>query len=212
MKKTQKMLTALVLSTTLAMGAIPAFALDATVGESGSFDAAKDNADSASASTQMNVYTLKEAQIQATVPLAITVVSPAKGGTITAPSATAYKIVNNGSTDIKVTKILGIDNGGWAIKDKLDEAKDVTETTGQIKLAIKAGSSPELAITNVENNATLDKADAANFVIAKEGGELGLTLSGATAVPESGLTPDKSYPAVKIQYTVSKVNETPAVS
>lgn len=203
MKKSQKILTALVLSTTLAMGAVPAFAVDPSVGNAGSFDTTENTA-----STQMNVYTIGETQIQATVPVAMTVVSPVKGGVITAPSATAYKIVNNGTTDIKVTQIKGVDNAGWEIKETL-EAPGAIKTTGQMKLAIKAGSSPEVPITSAVK--TLDEADAANFVATAKGGELGLTISGMTAVPEgSPLQANKSYPAVKIQYTVAKVEATPA--
>lgn len=198
MKKTQKMLAAVALSTTLVMGLAPAaFAADASAGEAGSFDA------TGTASTTMNVYTIGEDQIQATVPLAITVVTPVKGGAITAPSATAYKIVNNGSTDIKVTKIKGVDNGGWALKQTLEDASAIT-TTGQMKLGIKAGASSEVSILST-GEGTLSAEDAAHFVAEKNGGELGLALSGTTAVPTAGLTADKSYPAVKIQYTVEKV-------
>lgn len=195
MKKSQKILTALVLSTTLALGAVPAFAVDASVGDAGSFDVAKKTA-----STTMNVYTLGEDQIQATVPLNITVVTPAKGGVITAPSATAYKIVNNGSMDIKVTKIEGIDNAGWKVVDTLT----TPDQTGQVKMTIKAGASSEVPILSGSNAKAIEGADAGYFVAAKEGGELGLTLAGNTAV-KGTLDAEKTYPSIKIQYTVDKV-------
>lgn len=200
MKNTQKMLAAIALSTTLVMGLAPAaFAADASVGDPGSFDTTKNTA-----STTLNVLTVGEDQIQATVPVAITVVTPVKGGVITAPTASAYKIVNSGTTDIKVTNIVGKNNAGWEIKDTLESPEAIT-TTGQMKLAIKAGNSTDVPILGTGLGA-LDAADAAYFVAEKNGGELGLTLSGTTAVSKTKpLTADKSYPAVQIQYTVERV-------
>ena len=78
MKKTKKMAAALALSAALAMGAVPAFAADASVGKTGSFADGNDN--TGSASTALNVYATAS-QIQATIPVDITIVTPIEGGT-----------------------------------------------------------------------------------------------------------------------------------
>ena len=122
MKKTKKMAAALALSAALAMGAVPAFAADASVGKTGSFADGNDN--TGSASTALNVYATAS-QIQATIPVDITIVTPIEGGTITAPSADAYKIVNNNATKaLKVTKVQGVDNAGWKAVTRADEPEE----------------------------------------------------------------------------------------
>lgn len=194
MKNTKKVLATLALSATLAMGAVPAFAVDASTGNAGSFAPTADDS-SGEASTAVNVYASKS-QIQATIPVDITVVTPAQGGTITAPSATAYKIVNNGDTALKITSVQGAksDDGKWdAVAAK---SADITGT-GELAMTVKAGaSSPQI----IKSAAATDLANDAFFTVAK-GEELGLTLAGTSYV-KTALTGDQTYPAIKIKYTV----------
>ena len=198
MKKTKKMAAALALSAALAMGAVPAFAADASVGKTGSFADGNDN--TGSASTALNVYATAS-QIQATIPVDITIVTPIEGGTITAPSADAYKIVNNNATKaLKVTKVQGVDNAGWkAVTELTNPKNNMSATTGEMKLTVKAGSSAAMSIES--ENATSIPTEAPAT------GELGLELAGTTSV-KSNLTANTTYPAVKITYTVAV--DTPA--
>lgn len=204
MKKTKKMAAALALSAALAMGAVPAFAADASVNSSGSFTDGNDN--TGAASTTLNVYATAS-QIQATIPVDITVVTPLEGGAITAPSASAYKIVNNNATSgLKVTKVQGVDNAGWKAVTELTNPKtNMAAATGEMKLTVKAGSSAAMAIDS--SAATSIPAEAQSYFTAPASGELGLTLAGTTSV-KSNLTADTTYPAVKIAYTVAV--DTPA--
>lgn len=198
MKNTKKVLATLALSATLAMGAVPAFAADASVGKTGSFDDGGNN--TGSASTALNVYATAS-QIQATVPVDITVVTPIEGGTITAPSADAYKIVNNGTKGLKVTQVQGVDNAGWKAVTELTNPKaNMSATTGEMKLSVKAGSSAAMSIAS--DAATSIPAEAQSYFTAPANGELGLTLAGTTSV-KNNLSTDTTYPAVKITYTVA---------
>lgn len=204
MKKTKKMAAVLALSAALAMGAVPAFAADASVGKTGSFADGDDN--TGSASTALNVYATAS-QIQATIPVDITIVTPIEGGTITAPSADAYKIVNNNATKgLKVTKVQGVDNAGWkAVTELTNPKSNMAATTGEMQLTVKAGSSAAMSIAS--DAATSIPAEAQSYFTAPSNGELGLTLAGTTAV-KSNLTANTTYPAVKITYTVAV--DTPA--
>ena len=204
MKKTKKMAAALALSAALAMGAAPAFAADASVGKTGSFADGNDN--TGSASTALNVYATAS-QIQATIPVDITIVTPIEGGTITAPSADAYKIVNNNATKgLKVTKVQGVDNAGWkAVTELTNPKNNMSATTGEMKLTVKAGSSAAMSIES--ENATSIPTEAQSYFTAPANGELGLELAGTTSV-KSNLTANTTYPAVKITYTVAV--DTPA--
>lgn len=204
MKKTKKMAAVLALSAALAMGAVPAFAADASVGKTGSFADGDDN--TGSASTALNVYATAS-QIQATIPVDITIVTPIEGGTITAPSADAYKIVNNNATKgLKVTKVQGVDNAGWkAVTELTNPKNNMSATTGEMKLTVKAGSSAAMSIES--ENATSIPTEAQSYFTAPANGELGLELAGTTSV-KSNLTANTTYPAVKITYTVAV--DTPA--
>lgn len=191
MKNTKKILTTLALSSVLAMGAVPAFAADdASVNDSGSFGT------DGTGTTQLNIKATAS-QIQATLPIDITIVTPAAGGIITAPSANAYKIVNNNATTaLQVKSIKGEDANGWAFKSTLDKAN--VKDTGDLKLGVKAGASSSLIIgtssTPIEGNT------AAYFTVPAKG-SLGLTLEGETAV-KTDLSTDSPIKAAKIQYTV----------
>lgn len=197
MKNTKKILTTLALSSVLAMGAVPAFAVDASVNESGSF---ADNEGTGTGTTQLNIQATAS-QIQATLPIDITVVTPAAGGIITAPSANAYKITNNSSeTDLKVQKITGVNANDWVFKTTLSKPTDIqSPTKGELKLSVKAGASSALAITATD--VTVPENAVSYFTVPK-GGSLGLTLEGETAVPTGGLSTDSPIKAAKIQYTV----------
>lgn len=196
MKKTKKALATLALSATLAMGAVPAFAADATVNDTGSFDV---TGETGKGSTQLNVQATAS-QIQATLPVSITVVTPADGGNITAPSDKAYKIVNNGEADLKIKSIQGVNANGWEIKSKVADKENAGEISGkgEMQLSVKAGESAPLVITTTDAAVT-EPADAYFAIPASN--SLGLTLTGATAV-KTTLGTDSPIPAVKIQYTV----------
>lgn len=193
MKKSKKVLATLALSTTLALVAVPAFAADASVNDSGSF------ATDGKGVTQLNVQATAS-QIQATLPIDITVVTPAAGGTITAPSANAYKITNNNAeAPLLVKKIQGVDANGWVFKSALSQSADIASgTTGEMKLSVKAGASAAVAITTTDTE--IPAGTAAYFTVPAND-SLGLTLEGATAVKTS-LPTDSPIKAAKIQYTV----------
>ena len=195
MYKTKKTLTALAITAALAMGAAPAaFAADASVNETGSIGS------DGTASTTLNVYATAS-QIQATIPIDITVVTPAAGGTITAPSANAYKITNNNATtDLYVKSVQGVDANGWKAVDTLTSpATGMAADTGELKMTVKAGASNALTIASTATSVP-DQAKEYFKVSAK--GELGLTLAGESSVKKE-LTADSTYPAVKIAYTVA---------
>ncbi|WP_139652694.1 hypothetical protein [Raoultibacter phocaeensis] len=195
MKKTKTTLTALALTAALAMAAAPAaLAADASVNETGSI------ASDGTASTTLNVYATAS-QIQATIPIDITIVTPAAGGTITAPSANAYKIVNNNTTtDLYVKSVQGVNANGWNAVDTLTSpASGMAATTGELKMTVKAGASNPLAIAAA---ATAVPEQAKEYFKVPAKGELGLTLAGESSV-KTELTADSTYPAVKIAYTVA---------
>ena len=189
MKKSKKFVAALAISAALAMGAAPAFAADVEVGNPGAFQG---DENSASATTAVTMFVSdSDTQIQATVPVAITIVTPSAGGVITAPTANAYKIANNGQAPLKVTAIQGIDDE-WAFVDTLGTGEN------QINMTIQAGSSTPLTIKS--SSQTINDSF---FQIPAED-TLGLTLAGKTAV-KSPLDVNKTYPAVKIAYTIAPV-------
>lgn len=213
MNKAKKIITAVALSTTLAMGAVPAFAAEEAtpagepaINETGSF--ADTGSGNGSASTTLNVYATAS-QIQATIPVNITVVTPKEGGIITAPSATAYKIVNNNATaDLKVTEIKGVDTADWkAVKEFTSPKTGMAAKKGEMQLTVKAGASAAQVVNGTEATKLAD--DAVAYFTAPAGKELGLTIAGKTSV-KADLTANSSYPAVQIAYTVSASATTPA--
>lgn len=197
MKNTKRVLATLALSATLAMGAVPAFAADASVNDSGAFEATDQT--TGKGSTQLNVQATAS-QIQATLPIDITVITPTSGGAITAPTDKAYKIVNNNATTpLKIKSIKGVDGTDWSLKQAFTANKDDMTTKGEMTLSVKAGSSAPLAIKTTD---VAVSDDAASYFTIPEGGSLGLTLAGQTQV-KTDLTADATVPAVKIEYTVS---------
>ncbi|WP_139651363.1 hypothetical protein [Raoultibacter phocaeensis] len=198
MKKTKTGLTVLALTAALALGAAPAALAvegDAQVNTTGNIAA------DGTASTTLNVYAT-QSQIQATIPVDITVVTPARGGIITAPTAEAYRIVNNGSDALKVTEIRGVDGSGWkAVTTLTENVADITATTGELAMTVKAGSSAALPVDSAAAT-TIAGANADYFTVAANGGTLGLTLAGESKV-KSTLTGDTAYRAIQIAYTVS---------
>lgn len=195
MNKTKKALTALALSAALAMGAAPAaFAADASVNKTGSI------ANDGTASTTLNVFATAS-QIQATIPIDITVVTPAAGGALTTPSASAYKIVNNNaSTDLYVKSVQGVDANGWkSVSTLTSPANSMAAETGELKMTVQAGASAPLVIAAA---ATEVPAEAKAYFKVPASDELGLTLAGESSV-KSELKADSTYPAVKIAYTVA---------
>lgn len=197
MKNTKKALATLALSATLAMGAVPAFAADATVNDSGAFESTNDT--TGKGTTQLNIQATAS-QIQATLPIDITVITPKSGGAITAPTDKAYKIVNNNATTpIKIKSIQGVDANDWAIKSAFTPTPSEMQGKGEMMLSVKAGSSAPIAITATD---AAISDDAASYFTIPEAGSLGLTLAGSTQV-KTDLTADSTIPAVKIVYTVS---------
>lgn len=212
MKKAPKIFAAIALSTTLAMGAAPAFAAEpansgtASVNSSGNIADDGTGNGKGSASTALNVY-LSASQIQATIPIDITVVTPKEGGAITAPSSTAYKIVNNSKTAaLKVTQVQGVDNEGW--KSVATLSKEVTGegNIGQLAMTVKAGAAAPQTIESAKAT-SLDAVQS--YFTAPAGGELPLELAG-TSVVKADMAGSQTYPAIKISYTVAATAVTPA--
>lgn len=212
MKKAPKIFAAIALSTTLAMGAAPAFAASepadpGTASVNSSANIADDGSGNGTGktSTALNVY-LSASQIQATIPIDITVVTPKEGGTITTPSSAAYKIVNNSKTAaLKVTEVQGVDNEGWKSVAMLAKEVSGEGNIGQLAMTVKAGAAAPQTIES--SKAT--KLDAVqSYFTAPAGGELPLELAGTSVVKE-GTAGSQTYPAIKISYTVA-ATATPA--
>lgn len=203
MNKAQKIFTAIALSTTLAMGAVPAFAADgsASVNKTDSFVETTTN--NGAASTTLNVYA-SASQIQATIPVDITIVTPAKGGTITAPTDAAYKIVNNNqTTPLKVTAVKGVDANEWSLKSSHTPNAAEISGVGELVMTVKAGASSAVPIVTTGEGTKIEGATQSYFT-APANGELGLALAGTSKISSAdGLTANSTYPAVKITYTVS---------
>lgn len=211
MKKAPKIFAAIALSTTLAMGAAPAFAAEPADPGTASVNSSANIADDGSGngtgktSTALNVY-LSASQIQATIPIDITVVTPKEGGAITTPSSAAYKIVNNSKTSaLKVTQVQGVDNEGW--KSVATLAKEVTGegNIGQLAMTVKAGAA---AAQTIESAKATSLAAVQSYFTAPASGELPLELAGTSVVKED-MAGSQTYPAIKISYTVA-ATATPA--
>lgn len=212
MKKAPKIFAAIALSTTLAMGVAPAFAAEpvdpGTASVNGSANIADDGSGNGTGktSTALNVY-LSASQIQATIPIDITVVTPKEGGTITTPSSAAYKIVNNSKTAaLKVTQVQGVNNEGWESVAVLAKEVSGAGNIGQLAMTVKAGAA---APQTIESAKATNLAAVQSYFTAPAGGELPLELAGTSVVKE-GTAGSQTYPAIKISYTVAATAVTPA--
>lgn len=170
--KLTKIAGAFALTAAMAMAAVPAFAdvVDAT--NEGLFSDSATN----KATAQTKVYaTPTNVDLSATIPTQVAVVIPGKGtGTITAPSATAYKIVNQSKGQIYLQYVAGTEG-----MFKLTNNADAQPTSGQImNMKLQAGSTATKDIT------TSDVAINAPIGVNSE---LGLQLSGNVAI-QSGVT------------------------
>lgn len=195
MKKTKKMLGAVVLSACLAMGTVPAFAGEAggdttlfsdlmTEGgspEVGDTEYFKQSADgeSASGTTNVDVY-YRSKVISAQVPLRIAIVATgtsSSAGRILAPDASTYQITNTGvagdegSADVFVSKVESKDTASsdWT----LDSAYSGTDK-GILNLTLRGGAGETL---NLGNN--YEKPNPTDWDIAR-GESLNLKLDGTS--------------------------------
>lgn len=210
-----KMFAALALSATLAMGAVPAFAVDAgdiVKDSEGKIDLASGQETTVSVKTVVG-------QIDATIPTQVVINASTDGGAVGVPAATSYKIVNNSIFDLQVSKMEAKRGDNWGFKsDSISAVEGVypAPSDGKIgdiymTLAPKDKASSAFTLTN-----TATFTPAADWKIpAKSGstvGELGLQLDGVTSRLSKVLADNETSEAMKITFTVSTqtVPETPA--
>lgn len=133
----RKMFAALALSATLAMGAVPAFAADADMEPGVSTETKNFKDDNNKASTVVSVKT-DASQISAIIPMKMTVVADANGGSIKAPSAEAYKVTNNSSFDVYITSVKGVEkvHDDWQLISNAQAGNASGGTIADISLKI----------------------------------------------------------------------------
>lgn len=197
----RKMFAALALSATLAMGAVPAFAAT---------DGSTDTPTSVDKSTGVGNTTVsvktETTNIQATIPLNMTVVGPAEGGNLTGVPSD-YKIINGSVYPIKVIKVKAdmTDITDWALATgNLTTTSTTSGKVGDLSLFIQPADGAKWNVSETES------APVDWIVDAKtgEGTEKIIEVSGSVSPIKS--VSDTATPAVKIQYTVAATTATPA--
>lgn len=171
--KLTKTLGAFALTAALAMGAIPAFAagVDVSSVEDQFVQQAGDANDTASASTTIKGTAINE-QLNAVIPIELTVVTPSAGGTLTCPDASAYRITNKGSSDIYVIQ-------AKATGSSFQMAAMTASPTGsQNKMALQVAAGGK----TVDLNTGLSSGEG---IAVAQNASVGLTLSGWTYVDPS---------------------------
>ncbi len=190
MRKT-KVFGAMLCSAALAMGmAMPAFAVAGADGES-QFDIAANGTDTqATSNVKAEVSKL---QINAKVPMNVTVTMIDEGGAFTTvPSPGVYCITNGGNAPIKVTGVKAAASDKWGILDKLPATKPST-TTGTI-------GDYALAINGVAINADTAVSLDGNIV---KGTPYDLTITGG-AYPKGNKFDQNAYTLTTLTFTVAK--------
>lgn len=212
----RKMFAALALSATLAMGAVPAFAVDAG-------DIVKDSEKQIDlAKGQETVVSVKTVvgQIDATIPTKVVINASTDGGQVGVPAATSYRIVNNSIFDLQVSGVSAKNADDWGFKPgSISAVEGVYPAPAEGKigdiymtLAPKDKASSAFTLTNAEAKFN----PSADWKIsAKSGstaGELGLQLDGVTSRLSKVLADKETSDAMTITFTVSTqtVAETPA--
>ncbi|WP_165063017.1 hypothetical protein [Adlercreutzia sp. ZJ154] len=172
MKKTSKVLSAVVLSATLALGcAMPAFAVDFNddgLGvASGSVETSTMNKSNTNGETSVYMKTTTT-QIDATIPLNIVTAADIEGGVLTTPSESAYKISNNNvNANLYVKAVNSVLENGWTVADNSSwpttaEAKLTKHENpnyGSIMLRITA----KQAVDGADDTVYINTAETVNF-------------------------------------------------
>ena len=203
----RKMFAALALSATLAMGAVPAFAVDAgtvTPGSDGKINLTDGQ------ETVVSVKTVV-GQIDATIPTKVVINASTDGGAVGVPSADSYKIINNSIFDLQVSGVSAASAAGWGFKpgsiDQVDGVYPAPSTSGNIgdiymTLAPKDKAASAFTLTN-----TAAFSPSADWKIPAKSnsaaGELGLQLGGTTSKLSQVIADDKTSDAMTITFTVS---------
>lgn len=195
MKK--KAITALALTAALAMGTAPAFAVDINQNGNTSVDTTSENkivqteAGKASGSTTLSIKTLAT-NIQATIPLSMTVAGPAEGGDLVVPEK--YAIKNGSVYPISVTVKADKDGAAWSLTT--EEAKGLT-ATDKINLNLQpAGVATKFALTEADS--------VADWKIAKKGAadtECVIALDGTVSATSQEV--GTATKALKLVYTIA---------
>lgn len=222
--KLSKMAGAFALTAALAMGTVPALAAETATGNMKDFsDGAtwgSSNEAAATGDTVVRAFAFNE-QLNATIPLEITVVFPSTGGAITAPDKTAYKIVNNSTkADIKVVEaeLSGANTAfNWLAKDLTGGITMNTQATNnskdQIIFKLQAGGA-DCVLQPKGTGMAGQKLSDANvgdnfFTVAKATnsapGETGIKIYGEVGVQDgkplgTGLMADT---LTQINYTIT---------
>lgn len=172
--KLTKIAGSFALTAAMAMAAVPAFAaVEATNEEQ---FAETNTANKSAATTHVYAETIN-ANLDATVPTRVAVVIPSKGGQVTAPAPTAYKIHNNTTTNsIKLEGVTASAPGIFSLGT-------ATNNSNTIAMTLDAGTWTGIQLTGAQTN-------TGGPVIASNG-DLGLTLKGNVSVAP-GTTLDAS--------------------
>lgn len=219
--KLKKMAGALALTAALAMGTAPAFAAETAVGNNHDFkDGATwgtSNEAAATSDTVVKAFAFNE-QLNATIPLEITIVFPSTGGAIISPDKTAYKITNNSTkADIKVVEaeLSGANmNFQWRNTIPTGGMNQAADTTSknQILFKIEAGGAntplQPAGSQGAINGLKLSGAtDGDNYFNVPKNDSTGIKISGEVGVPPTaplgtGLMADT---LTKINYTITAI-------
>lgn len=225
MKK--KMWGALALSAALATGtAMPAFALDAAVGTTPDTDGKGSLTEDNSVSTDVKVLA-EVTQINATLPMDVTVVANVQGGTLlvtpTGLSASegGYRIENRTELPLELMNVkasAGTDTRWTYVDTAISGASDIqnaggADKLGRINLTLLQNSDSVSDATASGSHVSSTAATALGWTVpaATKGagdttinGKLGLKIGGTTSylnTKEDIATADKS--AVKLTYTIA---------
>ncbi len=198
--KLTKIVGAFALTAALAMGTVPAFASGATleVGNDGVFTDAGNDADGnpqAKASTTIKGTTINS-QIQATVPISLTVVVPSDGqGPILTPSPDKYVIKNlSDENPFDVVEAIAA-NGQFQI------VEDCSEATYKDKMAMTLTINPAGTEINLATGMAAD-LDNLRFTVGPSS-EAALNLAGTIADHK-----DQPLSASNLQSTFATINYT----
>lgn len=213
--KMTKMAGAVALTAALAMGTVPAFAAsnysvgnDEAFNDGKTWEAGSTNVDAAVGETTV-LGTTYNSQLNATVPVTITIAWPTIGGDIIAPSASAYKITNNSKSDkINVVEITSTAGELFQTAQWVNGKGALDGESGQaIWLQLKA-SGVDYAL---RPSAKLSSQSGQKYIPIEAESSAGITLSGMVKKGAQNFTSgDLDQTITKITYTIGTSTATNA--
>lgn len=177
--KLTKMAGAFALTAAMAMAAVPAFAAPEATNDDQFYPTNPFTDNEASQTTEVYAELINK-YLDATIPTRVAIVIPGQGGTITAPSATAYKIHNNTTNNaIKLEQLTSQAAGGGVFS--LSTTAPSNPTSHVFALKLTAGAQTVNLDGNVQPFTNLEVATNQ---------DLGLQLSGTYTPKYSGGNPE----------------------